>query len=201
MQNPVAPDLAHTATRPVHWLATAAAMSAVVALAALLTPDAAKASPEAPKPRAGTAAAPAPDPATVTLPLDCGGAEAKVTARATGDLDGDGNPETVVSARCEAGSGTPPSGVYVLTRAKGADKDASGNAEGARSRVVATLVDPKDELSVLDLAVRDGAVTATLLGYSSSDVPRCCPDRRDQAKWQWRGGAFVRSAAAEPRSV
>ncbi|MFI6643269.1 hypothetical protein [Streptomyces sp. NPDC050504] len=195
MQNPAAPDLAHTVTRPVHWLATAAAMSGVVALAALLSPGAAKASPDAPKPRAGIVAAPgpAPDPATAVFPLDCGGAKTEVTGRATGDLDGDGAPETVVTARCEAGSGTPPTGVYVLTRAK--------NAEGAPSRVVATLVDPEDKLGVLDLAVRDGSVSATLLGYSSSDVPRCCPDRRDPAKWQWRGGAFVRSSAAEPRSV
>jgi hypothetical protein len=58
---------------------------------------------------------------------------------------------------------------------------------------VATLVDPKDRLNVTDFAVRDGAVTATLLGYSSADVPSCCPDVKEQAKWQWKNGTFIRS--------
>ncbi|QNP62462.1 hypothetical protein [Streptomyces genisteinicus] len=190
MQNPVVPDLAHTQTRPVHWLLTATAMAAVVAGAGLLQPDAATATQSGTAARAGAAApvpapeqpAPAPDPAAVELPLECGGLPALVTAKATGDLDGDGGPETVVAARCDAGSGNPPHGVYVL--AAGRDGTA---------RIVATLVDPEEKASVADLAVRDGAVTAALLGYSSLDVPRCCPDIREQVKWQWRGGVFVRS--------
>ncbi|CAM5271324.1 Secreted protein OS=Streptomyces alboniger OX=132473 GN=CP975_06425 PE=4 SV=1 [Streptomyces alboniger] len=67
--------------------------------------------------------------------------------------------------------------------------------------MVATLVDPKDRLNATDFAVRDGAVTATLLGYSSLDVPRCCPDRKDAAKWQWKDGAFERSTPAGARDV
>ena len=92
--------------------------------------------------------------------------------------------------RCDAGSGTPPNGVYVLTQ-----------ATGAKPRVVATLVDPKDRLTVTDFTVRDGAVTATLLGYSSSDVPSCCPDVKDHAKWQWKNGTFIRSTPPAPTSV
>ena len=103
-----------------------------------------------------------------------------VKKKATGDLDGDGKPETVAVVHCAAGIGTPPDGVYVLTRDRGAGKP----------RVVATLVDPKDRQNVSDFAVRDGAVTATLLGYSSPDVPRCCPDEQHKAKWQWKDGAF-----------
>ena len=37
--------------------------------------------------------------------------------KASGDLDGDGSPETVAVVHCDAGMGTPPDGVYVLTRA------------------------------------------------------------------------------------
>nr|WP_206325771.1 MULTISPECIES: hypothetical protein [unclassified Streptomyces] len=171
-----------------HWLATATATAAVVALTGALTPRAAEAGPtvrsasaSAP-PAAGPAAAP--DPDTAAYPLSCGGAGHRVARSATGDLDGDKNPETVAVVHCEAGSGTPPAGLYVLT---------PGHSDGAPARVVATLVDPRELRSVTGLAIRDGAVRATLLGYSSPDVPSCCPDEKEQVTWEWTGGAFVRT--------
>ncbi|WP_418956126.1 hypothetical protein [Streptomyces tritici] len=193
MQPAALPDLAHTHPRPMHWLATAAAMAAVVAGAGLLQPEAATATGAGAAPVGAPRAAPGPAPeaAGAAYPLECGGAPSVVVRQASGDLDGDGSPETVAVAHCDAGSGTPPSGVYVLTRGK----------DGA-ARVVATLVEPAVKQSVEALAVRDGVVTATLLGYSSPDVPSCCPDLRESAEWRWRGGAFVRSAAgAAARSV
>ncbi|MET7365055.1 hypothetical protein ABZS61_04370 [Streptomyces sp. NPDC005566] len=188
MQSSALPDLAHTDTKPVHWLATAAAMAAVVAAAGLLQPDAATATASASEHRTdaqhGAApAAAAPDPAEADFPLDCGTAGYTVAEQAAGDLDGDNRPETVAVVHCAAGSGTPPSGVYVLTQ-----------ASGAAPRVVATLVDPAHKITVTDLAVGDGLVAATLLGYSSADVPRCCPDERESATWQWKGNAFIKSA-------
>ncbi|MFJ8666874.1 hypothetical protein [Streptomyces sp. NPDC093600] len=188
MQPSAVTDLAHTHARPVHWLATATAMAAVVAAAGLLQPGAATAtSAGGPHAAPAPATAPAPDARTATYPLACGGAASTVAQQARGDLDGDGHPETVAVAHCEAGSGTPPSGVYVLTR-----------GTGAGARVVATLVEPAEQKNVAELAVRDGAVTATLLGYSSPDVPSCCPDERERVEWHWKGGAFVRTALAEP---
>ncbi|MEU7014858.1 hypothetical protein [Streptomyces sp. NPDC046385] len=186
MQTSAVPDLAHTRARPVHWLATATAMAGVVALAGLLQPGAAGAT-AAPAPR------PAPDAATAHFPLTCGGGPSKIAQWAGGDLDGDGNPETVAVVHCEAGSGTPPSGIYVLTHGKGAGASAA--------RVVATLVEPSELKSVSGFAVRDGAVRATLLGYSSPDVPSCCPDQSEAVTWRWKGGAFVRAAQSEPRGV
>ncbi|MFF9865669.1 hypothetical protein ACF1G0_09610 [Streptomyces sp. NPDC013953] len=186
MQTSAVPDLAHTHARPVHWLATATAMAAVVALAALLQPGSATASQTGGITTAAVPAAPAPDASAVTYPLDCAGAPGVVAKKASGDLDGDGRPETVAAAHCDAGSGTPPSGVYVLTR-----------GSGPAPRVVATLVEPSERLLLRDLAVRDGAVTATLLGYSSADVPRCCPDQEETVKWRWTGGKFVRSGPVE----
>ncbi|MER6345368.1 hypothetical protein ACWC10_12075 [Streptomyces sp. NPDC001595] len=191
MQQSAVPELAHTHTRPIHWLATATALAGVVALSSLLQPDAATA---AQKPGHRTQSAPvAAPPATdgVDFPLECGPVKAVVERKATGDLDGDGRPETVAVVHCDAGISTPPDGVYVLT----------GGADDGHARVVATLVDPKDRYTVKDFAVRDGAVAATLLGYSSVDVPTCCPDLEESAKWQWRDGAFVRSSPAEARSV
>ncbi|GAA3378009.1 hypothetical protein GCM10020367_55890 [Streptomyces sannanensis] len=170
-----APDLAHTHARPVHWLTTATVMAAVIAGAGLLQPGHATATTPAPH------AAPAPDPAAAAFPLECAGAGTTVYKQAAGDLDGDGNPETVAAVRCASGSGTPPSGVYVLTRG---------------ARVVATLVSPDEALSVADIEVRDGVVSGNLLGYSSKDVPRCCPDQQRQVNWRWADGKFVRDGGS-----
>ncbi|MEV6588524.1 hypothetical protein [Streptomyces acidicola] len=190
MQQSAVPELAHTHTRPIHWVATATALSAVVALSSLLQPDPATAVQPGAETRSAPATAKAPDPTGVDFPIDCGPTNALVRKKASGDLDGDGIPETVAVVRCDAGSGNPPDGVYVLTQ---------GNA--TKPRVVATLINPKDRLTVQDFAVRDAAVTATLLGYSSIDVPSCCPDVTDRAKWQWKNGAFVRSTLPEARSM
>ncbi|MFF0752199.1 hypothetical protein [Streptomyces sp. NPDC004267] len=187
MQTSAVTDLAHTHARPVHWLATATAMAGVVALAGIIQPGPAGATAAPPTPR------PAPDAATAHYPLQCGGAPSTIAQKATGDLDGDGNPETVAVVHCEAGSGTPPSGIYVLTHGKGAGAPAA--------RVVATLVEPAQQKNVTGFAIRDGVVRATLLGYSSPDVPSCCPDQSEQVTWRWRGGTFVRTAQDEARAV
>lgn len=190
MQTSDLPDLAHTDTTPMHWLATATAMAAVIAAAGMLQPDAATASAShRTTAEHGTAPA-APDPARATFPLECGTVDSTVADQAPGDLDGDGRPETVAVVHCDAGSGTPPSGVYVLTQ-----------GSGAAPRVVATLVDPARKMSVDDLTVRDGIISATLLGYSSADVPRCCPDQQEKVTWQWRNGAFVRAGQSGADSI
>ncbi|MDG5804978.1 hypothetical protein P9869_20340 [Streptomyces ossamyceticus] len=191
MQQPAVPELAHAHTRPIHWLATATALAGVVALSSALQPDAARAAQPGPGPKPAPAAVAAPDPADVDLPLDCGPVDIVIKEQASGDLDGDNRPETVAVVHCDAAMGTPPDAVYVLTR----------STDAARPRVVATLVAPKDRDTVTDFAVRDGAVTATLHGYSSRKVPNCCPDVTDDVEWQWRNGAFVRSAPAGSQSV
>ncbi|MFI8950668.1 hypothetical protein ACIGO6_29595 [Streptomyces sp. NPDC053750] len=192
MQHPAVPDLSHTHTRPIHWVATATALAAVVALSSVLQPDAATAAQSAaPSPRNAPAQTAPPDPAAVTFPLECGPVQAVVQKKASGDLDGDGRPETVAVVHCDAPMGTPPDGVYVITH----DTDAG------KPRVVATLVDPKDRKTVTDFSVHDGAVLATLLGYSSTDVPSCCPDVTDDAKWQWKNGTFVRDTPSQARTV
>ncbi|MBW5485591.1 hypothetical protein [Streptomyces bambusae] len=176
-------DLAHTRTRPVHWVATATAMAAVIAGAGLLQPaPATGASAGASTGARGPAAGPAaPDPAAADYPLDCRGAQKLVAATAQGDLDGDGRPESVVAVHCQAGSGTPPHALYVLVQ---------DPAPAARPRVVATLVSATERQTATDLAVRGRTVTATLHGYTSNTVPRCCPDRHRVASWRWTGEKF-----------
>lgn len=172
--------LAHRRAKPVHWVATATAMAAVIAGAGLLQPGRATGATPAPGAASGPQAA-APDAHDVAYPLDCKGAGQTVTAAAQGDLDGDGRPETVAAVRCDAGSGTPPHAIYVL---------AQEAAPGARPRVVATLLDPATRRTATDLTVRDRTVTASLLGYSSPSVPRYSPDVKQLAKWRWTGGKF-----------
>ncbi|ALV49327.1 MULTISPECIES: hypothetical protein [Streptomyces] len=191
MQPSAVPELAHTHARPIHWVATATAVAGVVALSSVLQPEhATAAAPGAPHTKNAPAQALPPDPADVEFPLDCGPVKLVVKKHVSGDLDGDGRPETVAAVHCDAPMGTPPDGVYVLTQ-----------AAGAEPRVVATLVAPEDGNNVEDFSVRGGDVVATLLGYSSTDVPRCCPDVRETVKWRWENGAFVRSAPSDARSV
>lgn len=183
MQPMAGQDLLHTQPRPMHWLATATAISAVVAAASLLQPADATAT-TSHDATGGRPPAAAPDPARASFPVDCGPNRLDVVKKASADLDGDGTTETVAAVRCHSGTGTPPTGVYVLARPDRA---------GAAPRVVATLVAPARQLTVQTLAVRDGAISAAFLGYSTLDVPRCCPDVRKGFKWQWKGGKFVQS--------
>ncbi|WP_107423535.1 hypothetical protein, partial [Streptomyces albidoflavus] len=137
----------------------------------------------------GNSAPPPAAPGTegAEFPLDCGPADAVVQDEAEGDLDGDRAPETVAVVHCDAGSGTPPRAVYVLT---------AGQDPKAPPRVVATLLDPLEQRSIDNFTVHDGVVRATLLGYSSVDIPRCCPDTEENVTWRWSGKAFLRSDPA-----
>ncbi|MCQ4043427.1 hypothetical protein ACFOSC_05875 [Streptantibioticus rubrisoli] len=172
MQPSAGQDLPHTRTHPAHWLATGVAIAAVVGLAALVRPAGA----------AATGARSAPDAAAAHYPVNCGGGPVDVVARASGDIEGDGRADTVAVVRCHTDFGTPPSGVYVLS---------AGTSPGAPPKVVATLVDPARKLSVRDLYVTGRTVSATLLGYSSDTVPRCCPDLRREFGWHWHDGRFT----------
>lgn len=187
MQPSAGPALPHTRTRAVHWLSTAAALGAVVAAVALVQP--ADASPRAAAGTSGSPAKPAPtpvaapDPKAVSYPLACGaGTAVDVISRASADLDGDGRPETVVVVRCHADTGTPPSGVYVLSAAA---------AAGGAPRIVETLVRPEDDREIADFRLEGRTVRATVMGFSSDTTPRCCPDMRRTYTWEWRGGRYV----------
>ncbi|GAA4665052.1 hypothetical protein GCM10023347_16490 [Streptomyces chumphonensis] len=177
MQPTAGSDLPHTRSRSPHWLITGAALAALLAAAALVRP--ADAAGPAPGPPAG------PDPTQARYPVDCGPWELKVTDRAEADFDADGQAETVAVVRCATGAGTPPSGMFVL--AHPADP-------GGAPRVAMTLVEPADQHSVDALTVRRGTIAATLRGYSTPEVPRCCPDRELDVRWRWQNGAFTRDS-------
>ncbi|GJF27450.1 hypothetical protein KNE206_01500 [Kitasatospora sp. NE20-6] len=170
-----------------HWALVAAGCAAVVAGALAASP--AEGTPAAARPTAKAAPpAAAPDPAKAELPLDCGPFPVTVVLKVSADL-GDGSPSTVVAAHCAADNGTPPDGVFVLTA--GPD---------GRPEVAGTLLDPAaDNLTVTALTVRsDGEIRARARGYSSPDVPRCCPDRSLAIAWKRNAGHWVRAESAAP---
>jgi hypothetical protein len=115
-----------------------------------------------------------------------------VVGRVSGDLDGDGRPETVVVVRCHTDTGTPPSGVYVL---------AAPATAGGAPRIVETLVRPEDQRSVTDFRLQGRTVRATVLGYSADTTPRCCPDLRRAYSWEWRDGRYVAIPAPSTSSI
>lgn len=185
VQPSASPDLPHTRARSVHWLATAVALTAVLAGAALLQPPDASAGPSTPTGVRDRG----PDPTAARYPLDCGSMTPEVLRHAAVDFDGDRRAETVAVVRCPSGMGTPPSGVYVL---------APPPRHSTTPRIVATLVDPQQQMSVSDFSVRGRTIGVRLLGYSSSDVPRCCPDLQREVEWDWRDGRFELTAAPLP---
>ncbi|MDT0322712.1 hypothetical protein [Streptomyces millisiae] len=204
---PAGNDLPHTRTRPTHWFVTAAALALVTGGAALIEPAGATAPAAAPAPEPaaeeaeeaeGTveepaAPAPAPDPEAADYPVDCGPLAVIVTDQAEVDVQADGRPETVAVVRCDAGSGSPPNGVYLLT---------APAETGAPPTVAGTLVDPTERMTVERLEVRGSDIAVRLLGYSSSDVPSCCPDLRRDLTWTWRDGRLEPHAApVAPDSV
>ncbi|CAG6396789.1 hypothetical protein NMG29_21890 [Streptomyces cocklensis] len=183
MQPSAGQDLPHTRTRGVHWISTAAALGAVVAAVALVQP--ADASQDKPAATATTPAAPVapPDPAAVTYPLACGdGVKTDVISKVSGDLDGDGRPETAVVVRCHTDTGTPPSGVYVLSAPAKA---------GGPPRIAVTLVKPEDNRQISHFRLEGRTLMATVLGFSSDAVPQCCPDLSRGYSWEWRDGRYV----------
>ena len=192
VQQSAVPELAHTHTRPIHWLATATALAGVVALSSALQPDAARAAQPAPRrdPARGRRGRP-PTPPRSTSRSTAGPRGVVVTKKASGDLDGDGRPETVAVVHCDASMGTPPDGVYVLTR----------SADAAQPRVVATLVEPEGPQDRHRLRRpgrgrhRDPA--RLLVGRRAQLLPR----RHGPRKWQWKNGAFVRSTPAGAQNV
>ncbi|AJC59575.1 MULTISPECIES: hypothetical protein [Streptomyces] len=185
MQPLAGQDLLHTQPHPMHWLATATAISAVIAVSSLVQPPSATATAaSASSVKDAPVAAAAPDPGRVAFPVNCGPNRLDVVRKVSGDLDGAGGIQTVAVVRCHSGAGTPPSGVYVL---------AQPSDPKAAPRIVATLLAPAQRLSVQDIDLEGRVVSATVQGYSSPDVPRYMPDVHKTVKWQWQGGKFVQS--------
>lgn len=100
------------------------------------------------------------DWSVVRFPMECHGMPYDVR---------DARPLTpsayVVQVRCGAGSGTAPDALYTY------DVPADGVPT-----LASTLMGVGDNHLVKSVEVRDGNVHATLLGWTTDEIPRCCPD-------------------------
>lgn len=170
--------LPHTRARATHWITTAAALAAVVAAGVLIDPPDVSASPSAD----GAVPVSAPDPGDVKYPIDCAGAPIAVAKKIAADLDGDGRPETAAAVHCQAGGGTPPHALFILSQAA---------KPGDPPRIVARLDNKDERVFVTGLEVRGRRLVARISGYSSADVPGCCPDLKVTAQWEWTAGGFT----------
>lgn len=172
-----ADGLPHTRTRAAHWVVTTVVLAAVVGALTLVEPGEVAATGSTGRAVPG----PAPDPSAASYPLNCAGGPVVVARKVSADLDADGRLETVAAVHCQAGSGTPPHALFVLS---------AGSRPHSAPRLMARLIDARERMSVVGLAVRGHTLTARLVGYSSPDVPSCCPDRQGSASWQWNSGQF-----------
>ncbi|MEZ0094708.1 hypothetical protein [Streptacidiphilus sp. EB129] len=179
----------HARSRPVHWIGTAAGLAAVIAAALAAAPAGASVA-TVNGPHAVPAAA-APNPAGVALPLDCAGLPVKIDQSFSADLTGNGDLATVVAARCDSPTGTPPDGVYVITA-----------GAGGAPRISAVLVRPGEGLNVRSMSLGgDGSVHARIDGYSSPAVPRCCADLHETYSWTRSGTDWSRTTSAPSTQV
>ena len=192
--NPPSRNCAHTHTRPIHWVATATALAAVVA--ALLRPaarprDRRPAARPATPGRAGRGAPPT--PAGVDFPLDCGPARPVVKKRPPATSTATAAPRPSPSVHCDAAIGHPARRRLRAHRRPPAPSS---------PRVVATLVDPKDRTHRHGLRrarrSRHRHPARLLVARRAPLLPRRAADR---AKWQWKNGAFVRSTPSGAQSV
>ncbi|MGC0316924.1 hypothetical protein [Kitasatospora acidiphila] len=177
---------------PWRWLAVAAGCAALATGTMAAAPSAhpgaaAAAGSGTPKPLPATAA---PDAAKAALPLDCGPLPTTVTLSFAADL-GDGTPATIAAAHCAAGAGAAPDGVFVITA-----------GPGGTPQVHDVLLDWHQDYTVTRLALRaDGTITAQARGYSSADVPRCCPDLSVELDWTRHGAGFTRTEHSVPSAT
>lgn len=188
------PEPAAARSGPWRWGAVAAACAALVAGTMAAAPSVAPAAQNAAGSASGRPhalpAGQAPDPAKAQLPLDCDPLPSTVSLSFAADL-GDGTPVTVAAAHCQSGGGTAPDGVFILVA--GPD---------GHPVVRETLLRWQEGFTVTRLALRsDGGVTAAAKGYSSADVPQCCPDLNVQFDWTRQGTGYQRTQHDTPSAA
>jgi hypothetical protein len=106
---------------------------------------------------------------------------------ATGDVDGDGAPDTVVLLQC---SPQPSNGIVEEVQVFAADGSLLGELPSPttlrEATVLAPLYDPAG------LSVRDGDIVADMKVYGPDDNHAEGPSERATVVWHWNGRSFVR---------
>jgi hypothetical protein len=117
----------------------------------------------------------------VDLPIDCVGGP--VTTKVTEAHPDAVSTVAIVLATCVAGAGTPPTAALVY------DAAASATVVHLGQTLFTTDENWQPEPGGL---IADGAsLTMRVYGYSSEDLPRCCPDLHTTLSWRWQANGYV----------
>jgi hypothetical protein len=106
---------------------------------------------------------------------------------ATGDVDGDGAPDTVVLLQC---SPQPSNGIVEEVQVFRADGSRLGVLPSPTTLREATVLAPIYEPA--GLSVRDGDIVAPMKVYGPDDNHAEGPSERTTVVWHWNGRSFVR---------
>lgn len=131
------------------------------------------------------------DWAKVRYPFDCGETLQGAVGWRVWDVayakPASGAEMALVLVTCNAGAGTPPIALLVYDRA-----DSATSAHLAQ-----TLVRTDDNWQANHVVDDAGAVSIPVHGFSSAEIPRCCPDLSATLTWRWNGNSY-QPTNAEP---
>ena len=130
-----------------------------------------------------------------TVPADVGSTpyydtfDVRLEATATGDVDGDGAPDTVVLLQCMP---QPSNGYVEEAQVFTADGRRLGVLPSPSSLPEAATLPPLYDPA--GLSVHDGDVVAVMRVYGPQDSHASGPTQRVTVRWHWDGEAFERVA-------
>ncbi|HEU4675251.1 MAG TPA: hypothetical protein VFS29_04650 [Motilibacteraceae bacterium] len=113
------------------------------------------------------------------LPMRCAPIPVVVDQVLVADVTGDGVPDALVKARCDAAAGSPPSSLFAY----------AGGEQGPTP--LGPLVTERDDVLLGAVTVTDGVVSVKATTWSGPDVPRCCPDVQRVLHWRWDGSSLT----------
>lgn len=117
---------------------------------------------------------------SVDYPIDCGPGAAAELLDVRVAMPEPSRQVAVVMAACEAGAGSPPRTVFVYDWADAV----------TTPHLLQTLAIDGSQRLTERFDVEGASVVATGASYSSSEVPRCCPDGTFSMRWTWSGDGY-----------
>jgi hypothetical protein len=113
--------------------------------------------------------------------------DVRFVAGASGDVDGDGEPDTVVLLQC---SPQPSNGILEEVQVFAADETRLGSLPSPRTLTESTGLSPLYDPTAL--SVHDGEVVAGMRAYAPEDNRAVGPSIPITVRWHWNGRDFVR---------
>jgi hypothetical protein len=113
--------------------------------------------------------------------------DVRLEATASGDIDGDGVPDTVVLLQC---SPQPSNGILEEAQVFSGAHGRLGVLPSATTLREATILAPLYDPA--GLSVQDGDIIAAMKVYGPQDSHASGPSQRMTVRWHWDGQEFVR---------